>query len=619
MHWPWLPLLPLFSRLFRTGSGLPLLFLWLLSGPFAHAQPTVTPPEDTASSPPAEAPDQTLPGVLPETFFVLLDPFETTVESSETAYDIEVRASEVWSATESAEWIQIAPAPGTAYGFLTVTIVENPINRPREAEIAIGPATHRVTQEAAPPRLTLNPVFQAVGFEEANYTITVSANRLWEVIENIDWISVTPESGDLDGEVEVTVSANPSLEPRSGSIRIGGLDHQINQDGIPKILEIDQEDRFLDPTPATYLITLTANHDWEVVESVDWVRLDRTSGSGNGTVAVTVLENVLPASRSTTLRFNEVEHTLTQGPAEPPQFKVSARAEPEAGGFVIGLRNDSDEDTITLTSSPSEGFLFVGWSVDGQDLGGGGDLALEVVRDFSVVANFQLAQEVTDPPPGGTPPRVTQSVFPSTIWEGRTTLFRVSALGSAPIQYQWRKDGADIPEATESTLPLANTTLDDSATYSVVLTNAFGSTEASGTLTVRERPSDPGPALFPRFSRFEITPGEVWIYDDWVGFLYLNPFPWVFSELHGWLYVEEIDSSRNTLTAYHPTLGWVWLAEAAVRERPDLPPQVYLWSFREQSWLYFGGLDILSEEGKESVIVWYYQFSSGTWISIAYR
>ncbi len=596
-----------------------ILLFSLLTSSFAQGQPTVTPPEETASTPPAEAPDQAFPSLLPETFFVFLDPLETTVSSSQTTYDIEVRASEVWTATESAEWIQISPAPGTAYGFLTVSVAENPINRPREAEISIGPETHRIIQEAAPPRLTISPVFQTTAFEEANYTVAVSANRQWEIIENIDWISVTPESGDLDGEVEVTVSANPSLEPRNASILIGGLDHQINQNGIPKILEIDQVDRFLDPTPESYVIAVTANHDWQVLESVDWVRLDQTSGFGNGTVQVTVLENVLPSSRSTTLLFNDVEHTLTQGPAEPPQYTVTANAEPEAGGFVIGLRNESEEDTITLIASPSEGFLFVGWTLDGQDLGGAGELTLEVVRDFTVVANFQLAQEVTDPPPDGTPPLITQSVFPSTIWEGRSTLFSVSAVGTAPIQYQWSKNGAVIPGATEPNLRLPNTTLEDSATYSVLLLNPFGSAEAGGTLTVRERPADPGPSLFPQFTRFETIPGEVWIYEDWVGFLYLNPFPWVFSELHGWLYVVEIDPSGNTLTAYHPSLGWVWLSQAAVRQRPDLPPQIYLWSFREQSWLYFGGLDTLSEEGQDSIIVWYYRFSSGTWISVAYR
>lgn len=54
----------------------------------------------------------------------------------------------------------------------------------------------------------------------------------------------------------------------------------------------------------------------------------------------------------------------------------------------------------------------------------------------------------------------------------------VTADGSEPFTYQWRKDGVDIPGATSATLALANLTQSNSGLYDVVVSNAVGSTIA---------------------------------------------------------------------------------------------------------------------------------------------
>ena len=72
---------------------------------------------------------------------------------------------------------------------------------------------------------------------------------------------------------------------------------------------------------------------------------------------------------------------------------------------------------------------------------------------------------------------------------GSNVTFQVVATGIGPFSYQWQRNGADIPGATQSTLTLTNVQLPDSADYSVVVSNVFGSAiSAPAALIVLVRP-----------------------------------------------------------------------------------------------------------------------------------
>jgi hypothetical protein len=95
--------------------------------------------------------------------------------------------------------------------------------------------------------------------------------------------------------------------------------------------------------------------------------------------------------------------------------------------------------------------------------------------------------------PAGTPPSVNRAPQSVTVSVGENAAFTVGAFGSLPITYQWRKDGADILDATNNTLSLNAVVKSAEADYTVVLANGSGSvTSAVARLTVYE----PIPTLF---------------------------------------------------------------------------------------------------------------------------
>jgi hypothetical protein len=72
-----------------------------------------------------------------------------------------------------------------------------------------------------------------------------------------------------------------------------------------------------------------------------------------------------------------------------------------------------------------------------------------------------------------------------TVVTGSPAAFSVSAIGAAPLSYQWLTNGGAIPNATGASYSIASVQTNDAASYSVVVTNFAGAvTSAPAILTV---------------------------------------------------------------------------------------------------------------------------------------
>ncbi|MFT4102555.1 MAG: DUF3500 domain-containing protein [Burkholderiaceae bacterium] len=82
-------------------------------------------------------------------------------------------------------------------------------------------------------------------------------------------------------------------------------------------------------------------------------------------------------------------------------------------------------------------------------------------------------------------PSITTQPASVSVAAGGSATFSVVASGTAPLTYQWRKDGTAISGATSDALTLGSVALTDAGAYDVVVGNTSGSvTSASATLTV---------------------------------------------------------------------------------------------------------------------------------------
>jgi hypothetical protein len=95
------------------------------------------------------------------------------------------------------------------------------------------------------------------------------------------------------------------------------------------------------------------------------------------------------------------------------------------------------------------------------------------------------------PPPSLVAPTIATPPLDAAVKEGQTASFTVAASGTAPLSYQWQRNGASITAATSNiytTAPSARA--DDGARFRVVVSNSVGSaTSTEAALSVTPVPS----------------------------------------------------------------------------------------------------------------------------------
>ena len=115
------------------------------------------------------------------------------------------------------------------------------------------------------------------------------------------------------------------------------------------------------------------------------------------------------------------------------------------------------------------------------------------IRAFSILVTTTLPPTCDPPLSGCTGASVSGNPSNQTVCAGSPAAFSVTASGTAPITYQWRKNAANIGGATGSTYTIASAVIGDAGSYDCVVTNACGSaTSTAASLTVNSAASVSG-------------------------------------------------------------------------------------------------------------------------------
>lgn len=165
--------------------------------------------------------------------------------------------------------------------------------------------------------------------------------------------------------------------------------------------------------------------------------------------------------------------------------------------------------TFTVSASGTAPLSYQ-WKKNNQDIAGGTTATLSLsnvsVNDagsYAVLvsnsAGSALSQSATltvNVP--ATPPIIASNPASVTAIAGSSATFTVSATGTAPLSYQWKKNDQDIAGATAATLSLSNVSVNDAGSYAVLVSNSAGSAlSQSATLTVIEPATAPAITVNP--------------------------------------------------------------------------------------------------------------------------
>ncbi len=107
-------------------------------------------------------------------------------------------------------------------------------------------------------------------------------------------------------------------------------------------------------------------------------------------------------------------------------------------------------------------------------------------EDYDYVKNFVLTElNLTET----YAPSIVTQPFSQNVDEGLPVTFDVVATGSATLSYQWNKNGTNIEGATSSSYTIETVQSTDAGTYTVNVTNPYGSISSNtATLVVNTAP-----------------------------------------------------------------------------------------------------------------------------------
>ena len=98
---------------------------------------------------------------------------------------------------------------------------------------------------------------------------------------------------------------------------------------------------------------------------------------------------------------------------------------------------------------------------------------------------FTLVGTASGHEPWGTVPSITSQPQNQTAIAGGSAIFSATAAGSTPLSYQWHFGSSAISGKTNATLTLNSISTNDAGSYSVVVSNSYGTVSSgSATLTV---------------------------------------------------------------------------------------------------------------------------------------
>lgn len=197
---------------------------------------------------------------------------------------------------------------------------------------------------------------------------------------------------------------------------------------------------------------------------------------GSNTVATaTIVNNNFPTVSITSPGNNSSY-------AAPATVPVTASAS-DSDGSVAKVEFFLDNVILGIVTNAPYNFSFSGVAAGSHIIGA---RAIDNVGGASDLPTITIV--VTN-----TPPSFTQQPQSLVTNLGARVIFSAAASGYPAPSYQWRKDLANLPGATNSTLTLNNVQLADAGNYSVVASNTAGSVPSvSAMLQVQQPPQITG-------------------------------------------------------------------------------------------------------------------------------
>lgn len=217
------------------------------------------------------------------------------------------------------------------------------------------------------------------------------------------------------------------------------------------------------------------------------------AGLPTGRTFATSFYTLLAINTAGTISSFPVAVFVSTVPTTPP---APSTLTPQTIAFAAPAANATAGSGVALSATASSGLPVTFSLVSGSAslsgnvvIGSGGPVVVRAAQAGNATFAAATPVERTVNFLAGTlAPFITSPPTDQTALAGTSLALRAIAIGTPLPTFQWEKDGAAIPGATNTTLPFPNLTLTDAGRYTLTATNLAGTASASAQIIVRAAP-----------------------------------------------------------------------------------------------------------------------------------
>ena len=380
-------------------------------------------------------------------------------------------------------------------GAVFTVLVSNSVSSvtSSSATLTVNPATYA-------PAITTQPVAQTVtAGQTATFSVTATgtAPLSYQWTKNGTNISgatassyTTPATVDADSNAVFTVVISNSV----GTVTSSSAMLTVNAAVVAPTITTQPADQTVNAgETATFLVTASGNspnYQWRK----NGTNIPGATASSYTTPVTTIGDNAAAFSVVVSNSAGGVTSNSATLTVNPAVVAPTISTQPAAQTVTVG-------QTATFSVTASGTSPNYQWRKNGTNISGATSSTYTTPATVSADNNAAFTVVVSNSAGTATSssatltvnvaPAITAQPTAQTVTVGQTASFSVTASGTAPLTYQWKKNGTDISGATSSsyTTPVT-TSADNAAAFTVVVSNSVGSvTSSSATLTVQVSPT----------------------------------------------------------------------------------------------------------------------------------
>lgn len=271
--------------------------------------------------------------------------------SIEQSKKLSIRSNTNWTVTSKPNWLTLSKETGEGNGEIIVTSSENPNTTSRSGEIVIGQTglsiqcKVKVTQSGK--FLSTDVSLLEFSNKASQMTFNLVSDALWTSSQSVNWFTSNPTSGQGNAIITVTTEDNKTTEERIGTINYAYADKEtyVNVHQMARYLTIDNQSFEFDSKGGTHTIELFTNDEWtsEVEHNVSWLKVSKTSGTGNAVITLTADDNASVNTRSTAVVINtNSDQSIRILVSQKPRHLTVSKSS------ILFFANGGTSETVTI-------------------------------------------------------------------------------------------------------------------------------------------------------------------------------------------------------------------------------------------------------------------------------